>query len=112
MAKEALGDVMDKVADVKGTHLLATRVSGVDMQGLMNLGDQLKAKLGEGVIVLASEKDGKVSLLAMATDGAMKWAPMPAILLKELQSLWAAVAEDARIWPRLAERIRLALTMR
>lgn len=42
------------------------------MQELMNLGDQLKAKLGEGVILLASESGGKVSLLAMATDGAMK----------------------------------------
>ena len=32
----------------------------------------LKEKLGDGVVVLASAKDGKVSLLAMATDGAMK----------------------------------------
>ncbi len=87
MAKEALGDVMDQVADVKGTRLLATRVSGVDMQGLMNLGDQLKAKLGEGVIVLASEKDGKVSLLAMATDGAMKCGAHAGNLIKGIAKL-------------------------
>ena len=36
------------------------------------MGDQLKNKLGSGVVVLASAKDGKVSLLAMATDDAVK----------------------------------------
>ena len=70
-AQEALGDVMDQVAEVKGVKLLATSVTGVDMNGLRDLGDQLKAKLGEGVVVLASENDGKVNLIAMATEEAM-----------------------------------------
>ena len=68
-AKEALGDVMDQVVEVKGVKLLATSVAGVDMNGLRDLGDQLKGKLGEGVVVLASEADGKVNLVAMATEG-------------------------------------------
>ena len=42
------------------------------MNGLRDLGDQLKEKLGEGVIVLASAAGGKVSLVAMATDEAVK----------------------------------------
>ena len=58
-AKEALGDVMDQVVEVKGVKLLAVSVDGVDMNGLRDLGDQLKGKLGEGVIVLASASDGK-----------------------------------------------------
>ena len=70
-AKEALGDVMDQVTEVGGVKLLAASVPGVDMNGLRELGDQLKEKLGEGVVVLASEADGKVSLVAMATDEAM-----------------------------------------
>ena len=70
-AKEALGDVMDQVVDVKDVKLLAASVDGVDMNGLRELGDQLKEKLGEGVVVLASANDGKVNLIAMATDGAM-----------------------------------------
>ena len=69
-AKDALGDVMDQVVEVKGVKVLATSVAGVDMNGLRDLGDQLKEKLGEGVVVLASESDGKVNLIAMATDGA------------------------------------------
>ena len=71
-AKDALGDVMDKVTEVKGIKLLATKVSGVDMNGLRELGDQLKEKLGEGVVLLISDKDGRVNLVAMATDGAME----------------------------------------
>lgn len=70
-AKEALGDVMDQVTEVGGVKLLAASVPGVDMNGLRDLGDQLKEKLGEGVVVLASDAGGKVSLVAMATDEAM-----------------------------------------
>ena len=70
-AKEALGDVMDQVKEVKGVKLLATAVEDVDMNGLRDLGDQLKDKLGEGVIVIASNAGDKVNLIAMATDGAM-----------------------------------------
>ena len=61
----------DQVKEVKGVKLLATSVKGVDMNGLRDLGDQMKTKLGEGVVVLISELDGKVNLVTMATDGAM-----------------------------------------
>ena len=71
MAQDSLGNVMDQIVEVKGVKVLASAVDGVDMNGLRDLGDQLKEKLGEGVVVLASAKDGKVSLLAMATQGAM-----------------------------------------
>ncbi len=70
-AQAALGDVTDQVKEVKGVKLLATAVKGVDMNGLRDLGDKLKTKLGEGVIVLISEADGKVNLVTMATDGAL-----------------------------------------
>lgn len=70
-AKEALGDVMDQVQEIAGIRFLPAKVSGVDMNGLRDLGDQLKAKLGEGVILLASDQDGRVNLVAMATDAAM-----------------------------------------
>ena len=60
-AQDALGDVMNQVTEVKGVKLLAASVAGVDMNGLRDLGDQWKEKLGEGVVVLASEKDGKVN---------------------------------------------------
>lgn len=70
-AKEALGDVMDSVKEVKGVKLLAASVEGVDMNGLRKLGDQLKEKLGEGVVVLLSSQDGRVNMIAMATEAAL-----------------------------------------
>ena len=86
-AKEALGDVMDQVAEVSGVKLLAAKVPGVDMNGLRDLGDQLKAKLGEGVVVLISDKDGKVNMVAMATEGAMQKGAHAGNLIKGIAAL-------------------------
>ncbi|MBQ8597510.1 MAG: alanine--tRNA ligase [Lachnospiraceae bacterium] len=86
-AKEALGDVMDQVVEVKGVKLLAAKVPGVDMNGLRDLGDQLKAKLGEGVIVLISDADGKVNMVAMATDAAQKAGAHAGNLIKGIAGL-------------------------
>jgi len=86
-AKEALGDVMEQVTEVKGVRLLATKVDGVDMNGLRDLGDQLKAKLGEGVVVLASNMDGKVNLVAMATEEAMKRGAHAGNLIKGIAGI-------------------------
>ena len=83
-AKDALGDVMDQACEVSGVKLLAATVPGVDMNGLRDLGDQLKDKLGEGVVVLASENDGKVSLIAMATQGAMDKGAHAGNLIKSI----------------------------
>ena len=86
-AREALGDVTDSVAEVNGVKYIAKAVAGVDMNGLRDLGDQLKEKLGEGVVVLASEKDGKVNLIAMATDGAMAKGAHAGNLIKGIAAL-------------------------
>ena len=83
-AKEALGDVMDQIVEVKGVKLLASAVDGVDMNGLRDLGDQLKEQLGEGVIVLASSCEGKVNLIVMATDVAMKQGAHAGNLIKSI----------------------------
>ena len=82
--KDALGDVSQQVVDVKGVKLVATGLKGVDMNGLRDLGDQTKAKIGECVVVLFSELDGKVNIVAMATDGAVKAGAHAGNLIKTL----------------------------
>ncbi len=82
MAQEAAGNVMDQVKEIKGVKLLSAQLDGIDMNGLRDLGDQFKAKLGEGVVVLASANDGKVSLMVTATDGAMKQGAHAGNLIK------------------------------
>ena len=86
-AREALGDVMDKTVVVKGVKLLAADVADVDINGLRELGDQLKEKLGEGVVVLASAKDGRVNLIAMATQSAMEKGAHAGNLIKGIAGL-------------------------
>ena len=71
-AQNALGDVMSNIKDIKGVPFLATAVSGVDMNELRNLGDELKTKVAGGVVLLVSDNDGKVNMMCMATDEAMK----------------------------------------
>ena len=87
LAQDALGDVMNQVQEVKGVKLLAASLEDVDMNGLRDLGDQLKEKLGEGVVVLASAKGGKVSLLAMATDAAQKAGAHAGNLIKGMAAI-------------------------
>ena len=83
-AKEALGDVTNDVKEIKGVKLIATSVPGVDMNGLRDLGDQLKAKIGEGVVVILSDNDGKVNMIAMATDEAVKKGAHAGNLIKAI----------------------------
>ena len=86
-ARESLGDVTDNVIEVNGVKLLATKLSGVDMNGLRDLGDQMKTKLGEGVVVLISENEGKVNMVAMATDGAVGKGAHSGNIIKALAPL-------------------------
>ena len=87
LANDSLGDVMNQVQDVNGVKLLAVEVKDVDMNGLRNLGDQLKEKLGDGVVLIASTLDGKVSLMASVTDGAMKKGAHAGNLIKAIAGL-------------------------
>ena len=71
LARSAMGDVMSQVQEVGGVKVLAARVPGLDTAGLRELGDQLRDKLGEGVVVLVTTGEEKVSILATATAGAV-----------------------------------------
>ncbi len=84
LAQEAAGDIMDQVQQIGEVKLLAAELPGVDMNGLRDLGDQMKEKLGEGVVVLASEADGKVSLMVTATEGAVKKGAHSGNLIKAI----------------------------
>ena len=63
------------------------KVEGIQMNELRNLGDQLKAKTGDGVVVLASAADGKVNLIVMAGDGAQKKGAHAGNMIREIAKL-------------------------
>ncbi|UTW05422.1 alanine--tRNA ligase [Amphritea atlantica] len=60
-------DLLSSAVDVKGIRVLAEQLEGVDPKTLRDTIDQLKNKLGSGVVVLATIADGKVSLAAGVT---------------------------------------------
>ena len=61
------GELISQAQDIQGIKLLAARVDDVDGKGMREFSDQLRDKLGSGVLVLASEADGKVALLVAVT---------------------------------------------
>ena len=72
-ANEALGDVLNQAEDVNGVKFLAVKLNDVDMNELRNLSDDLKSKIGSGVVVLASAMGSdKVNLIVTATDDIVK----------------------------------------
>ncbi len=71
MAGAAAGDVLAGKVDVKGISVICAKVEG-DGNSLKTLGDELKNKLPQSVIVLASVTGDKVNLVAMATEDAVK----------------------------------------
>ena len=71
MAQSALGDVADQVQQIGDVKLLAVRVPDLDTAALRELGDRMRDTLGEGVVVLVTVHEDKVSILATATKTAV-----------------------------------------
>ena len=71
MAQSSLGDVTDQVQQIGSVRLLALRVPDLDAAALRELGDRMRDSLGEGVVVLVTVHEGKVSILATATKEAV-----------------------------------------
>lgn len=60
-------DLVGAAIDVKGCKVLATMLDGADVPAMRETMDKLKDKLGSAAIVLASVRDGRVSLIAGVT---------------------------------------------
>ncbi len=68
LAAAAGGDLMSKVVEKDGVKILAAEIEGADAKSLREMVDQLKNKLGSGVVLLGSKSaDGKVALCAGVT---------------------------------------------
>ena len=70
-AAGATADLAASAPDVAGVRVVAARVEGLDAKSLRDAVDQLKSRLGDAVIVLASAQDGKASLVAGVQGAAL-----------------------------------------
>jgi len=68
LASAAGSDLAQQAAEVKGVKVLAAKLEGVAGNDLRTLLDQLKNKLGSGIVVLGAASDGKVALIAGVTQ--------------------------------------------
>ena len=66
-AAASVSGAADEAKDVKGMKVLAKRVDGVDKAQMRELVDQLRGKLGSGVVVLGAAAEGKVTLIVGVT---------------------------------------------
>lgn len=88
LAKESLGDVLADVQEIKGVKFLATKLADVDMNSLRTLGDQLKDKIGSGVILMASSQGtDKVNIIAMVTEDVIAKGAHAGNLIKAVASI-------------------------
>ncbi|AQQ68306.1 alanine--tRNA ligase [Microbulbifer agarilyticus] len=67
LASGAGGDLTSQAVEVAGVKLLAASIDGADAKSLRDLADQLKNKLGSGVLLLAAPGEEKVALVAVVT---------------------------------------------
>jgi alanyl-tRNA synthetase len=80
-ARAGLGDILARVREIGGLKVLAAVVPEMDRSGLRNLADELKQKIGSGVVVLGSpQEEGKAALVVMVTPEVCKKAPAGQII--------------------------------
>ena len=72
LAGGAVEEILAKKEEINGISVICANIKEADGNTLKTMGDQLKVKLGSGVIILASGKENKVNLLVMATDDVVK----------------------------------------
>ena len=87
IAKSEVADVMKDVVEAGAFKVLPVAVKDVDMNALRTLGDDLKAKIGSGIVVLASDNGEKVNLIVTATDDAVKAGAHAGKIIKEAAGL-------------------------
>lgn len=83
MASGAADDILKNAEEVNGVKVVCAVVENTSANDLKTMGDELKNRLGEAVVVLASAVDGKVSLVAMATKGAVDKGAHAGNVIKE-----------------------------
>ncbi len=87
IAAASAGDILNSAIEVNGIKVLTANIGESDMNSLRTLGDKLKDSLGDCAILLVSTVEGKVNLVSMATDAAVKKGAHAGNLIKEISSI-------------------------
>ena len=78
---------MNNIVEINGVKLVRASLKDIDGNSLRDLGDKIRNKLDMGVVVLASEIDGKVNLVVMSTKNAIEKGVHCGKLIKEVAAV-------------------------
>ncbi|WP_433743338.1 alanine--tRNA ligase [Falsibacillus pallidus] len=81
------GSLLDQVKDIDGVKVLASKVNASDMNNLRTMADELKQKIGSGIILLGAVSEGKVNFIAGVTEDLVKKGYHAGKLVKEVASI-------------------------
>ena len=85
-ARAGIGAILNRTKEIGGIKVLAATLPETDRASLRNLADELKQKLGSGIVVLGAPKDEKASLVVMVTADLCKRMPAGQII-KQIAAL-------------------------
>jgi alanyl-tRNA synthetase len=79
-ARANLSDVLAQARQIRGVKVLSAVMPATDRSALREIADEMKGRLGSGIIVLGTSQEGKVALIAMVTEDVSKRVPAGKII--------------------------------
>jgi alanyl-tRNA synthetase len=79
-ARAGVGAILDRTKEIRGIKVLAAALPETDRASLRKVADEIKQKLGSGIVILGASNDEKVSLVAMVTSDICKRIPAGQII--------------------------------
>ena len=87
LSRGAIGDMLTSMKEVRGVHLLCAQMNDLDVSGLREMGDSLKAKVDCAVFVLATCCEDKINFIAMATPQAVQKGAHAGNIIREITKI-------------------------
>lgn len=87
LARNSEADILNGAKDINGITVVCGRIDGADVEALRQMGDNFKAKISCGVIVLASADGAKATFVAMATKDAVSKGIHSGNLVREVSKI-------------------------
>lgn len=87
LASSSTDDLLDQMQSISGVNTVIQSVDNQEMDDLRKIGDVLREKINSGVIVLASDKGGKVNFIATATKDVLGKGIHCGNLIKEVAKI-------------------------
>ncbi|WP_027634107.1 alanine--tRNA ligase [Clostridium hydrogeniformans] len=87
MVKGIENDIVKEAKEINGVRFVSYKLLDIDANNLRDIGDKVKNKLQEGVVVLGSVKDGKVNFVSMASKDAIEKGAHAGKIIKKVATI-------------------------